>query len=308
VTRRLLRAALALGLLALLWQALDGAEVAARLARLDPVWLGVALGLLFVQTLLSALRWRLTAGRLGQAMTRGHALREYFLAQSVNLTLPGGVLGDAARALRAGATAGLERGSQAVLFERLAGQAALVGVALLAGGLSVAVPGGLALPAPLAVAFAVLAGGLVAAAAVLPRVAARRPVLARWLAALRWSVLHRDVALRQAALSLGTVAANVLSFAAAAAATGLVLPAGAVFALLPLVLFAMLIPFGIGGWGFREGAAVALLPMAGASAEAAFTASAAFGLVFLTASLSGLALSWCLARLPRPDLPARGAE
>lgn len=288
------RMALTFGLLALVWQAVDGAEVIARLRTLDPLWLGLALLLLLGQTLLSAIRWRVTAARLGQSMPMGHALREYFLAQTINLTLPGGVVGDAARAVRARQGVGLEVAGQAVLFERLSGQAALVMVTLVVGGLALLVPGGITPPLPISLGLASLAALALGAGLTLSWMAARRPAIGRWREAFRWSVLHRDVAMVQVALSLGTVAANVLSFAAAAASVGLVLPLAAIFGIVPLVLFAMLVPFAIGGWGVREGAAVLLLPMIGADAEAAVTASAAFGIVFLISSLAGLALSWAI--------------
>lgn len=283
-------------LLALVWQAVDGAAVMARMRTLHPFWLALALLLLLLQTVLSAIRWRVTAARLGQPMPMDHALREYFLSQTVNLTLPGGVIGDAARAVRAREGVGLEKAGQAVLFERLSGQVALVVVTLIAGGLSILVPGGVSPPLPLITAFGVLAGLVVATGVGLGVLAARRPALARWFVAMRWSLLHRDVALWQAMLSLGTVATNVLSFAAASASVGLFLPAAAVFAVVPLVLFAMLVPFAVGGWGFREGAAVAILPLVGARSEEAFAASAAFGIVFLVSSVVGLALSWMIGQ------------
>lgn len=297
--RRLVQVALSLALLLLVWQALDGRAVLARLAALDPAWILVAIVLLQGQTLLSALRWRLTAARLGQSLPVGHAVREYFLAQTVNLTLPGGVVGDAARAVRGRSVAGLERASQAVLFERLAGQAALVAVTLVAGGLAMTVPGGVTPPVALIGGFAFLGIAVLVAVGGLAWLAARHPRVAEWSEALQWSVLHREVRLRQAVLSLGTVATNVLSFAAAAAAVGVLLPPAAVFAVVPLVLFAMLVPFAIGGWGLREGAAVALLPLVSVSPEAAFTASAAFGIAFLLASLLGLGLSWIMPK-PQP--------
>jgi hypothetical protein len=50
------------------------------------------------------------------------------------------------------------------------------------------------------------------------------------------------------------------------------------------------VPLTIGGWGLREGAAVALFPLAGATAAEGFAASASFGVVFLLTSVLGMAL------------------
>lgn len=293
---RWVRVLLAVLLLALLWRLVDGPQVLARLAGADPAWMAVAVALLMAQTLLSALRWRLVAGRLGHPMALGWALREYFLAQTVNLSLPGGVAGDALRAVRAGAVAGLQRAGQAVIFERLAGQAALVVVTLVAAGW-LSLRGG-ALPLPLAAGFALLAGACALGVLVLALLR-RRPAVAGWIAAARHAVLARDVLAAQAGLSLASVAANVLSFAAAAAAVGLVLPVDAIFAVIPLVLFAMLVPLTVGGWGLREGAAVAILPMVGATPEGALAASALFGLLFLGASILGAGLSVLAGALAR---------
>ena len=58
-------------------------------------------------------------------------------------------------------------------------------------------------------------------------------------------------------------------------------------ALVPLILFTMLIPISISGWGLREGAAAALLPSRGATASGGLAASVAFGLAFITAVLPG---------------------
>ncbi|WP_237220298.1 lysylphosphatidylglycerol synthase transmembrane domain-containing protein [Salipiger sp. CCB-MM3] len=92
-----LRLLLPLGLIGLcLWLA-DGREALRRLSELSPGWGLATLALLNAVTLLSALRWRRTAAALGLQMPRGEAAREYYMAQFVNQTLPGGVLGDAAR-------------------------------------------------------------------------------------------------------------------------------------------------------------------------------------------------------------------
>jgi uncharacterized membrane protein YbhN (UPF0104 family) len=285
-----LKLAVAVVLMALVWRMVDGAEVAARLRALRPGWVVVAVLLLLVQTVLSALRWRLTAAQLGHRMGLRRALREYFLAQVVNLALPGGVLGDAGRALRAGAVAGLERAGQAVVFERLAGQAALVAVVLVAAlGVSLA-PGGIVLPGAMLAGLAVVTAGLLMAGGLVLLAGARWPRVAAWSAAAARAVFARGVWPQQVALSLGTVAANLMAFAACSAAVGVWLPLGAVLVILPLVLFTMLVPLTIGGWGLREGAAVALFPLAGATGAEGFAASAAFGVVFLLTSVLGMVL------------------
>lgn len=292
---RALRIGLAAVLIALVWRMVDGADVAARLRGLRPEWVAVAVGLLVVQTLLSALRWRLTAARLGQAMGIRYAMREYFLAQVVNLALPGGVLGDAGRAVRARGVGGLERAGQAVIFERLAGQAALVAVTL-AGALVVSLrPGGIDLPGVFPGVLAGVALVLLAAGLLLLRAGPDWPRVRAWRAAAGQAVFAPDIWPAQLALSLGTVVANLLAFAACAAAVGVFLPAGAIMVILPLVLFTMLVPLTIGGWGLREGAAVMLFPLAGATGAEGFAASATFGVVFLVTSIMGMAM-WLLPR------------
>jgi hypothetical protein len=66
------------------------------------------------------------------------------------------------------------------------------------------------------------------------------------------------------------------------------LPLGTLLAIVPLVLFTMLIPLSMSGWGLREGAAAALFPLAGATAAQGFATSVAFGLAFILAVLPGL--------------------
>ena len=92
---------------------------------------------------------------------------------------------------------------------------------------------------------------------------------------------------RQVALSLGTASCNLAAFAFCAAAIGVTLPIVTILAVVPIVLFAMLVPLSISGWGLREGAAATLFPIAGATAAEGFAASVAFGLAFLVAVLPG---------------------
>ena len=290
--RRAVQGLVAAALLTLLWHLADGAQALALLAGAHPGWLAAALAALGAQTVLSAWRWRLVAGRLGLTLGPGEALGEYWLAQAVNMALPGGVLGDAARAARSRGPAGLAVAAQAVVVERLAGQAGLL--ALLAAGLvgTGVLPGGFD-PPPL-LALPLLAVLLVTAAVVLVIGAGRLPGAAgRALRGLRagWAAAIAAPGARgpQAALSLATAACNIAAFACAARAVGAGIGPGAALVLVPLVLCAMLLPVAIGGWGLREGAAVALLPLAGLGAAQALAASVAFGVVLLVSVLPGMA-------------------
>lgn len=281
-----LRLTLVVAILSAVWVLADGRAAMERLGRAEAGWLAAAFALIHAQTALSALRWRMVAGAMGMPMTGARAVREYYVAQLGNQTLPGGVAGDAARAVRARQGAGLAPAATAVVVERMAGQAALLAVLAAGMGWSLAF-GAIRWPAAtLTVTGAALVALLALAASLRhPRLAAARHAAWQTLAAPgQWP--------RQAALSLLIVAVNLGSLAAAARATGTVLPMEAVVTLLPLILTAMVLPLGIAGWGWREGAAAALFPLAGASPAAGLAASAAFGVLVLLASLPGALWVW----------------
>ncbi len=284
--------AVAIAVIALLWRLTDGREALRKLAGAQPLWLLAAFAALTLQTVLSALRWRLTASRLGITFDVGHAVREYYLSQVVNQSLPGGMVGDAGRAVRARGQAGLVRSGQAVIFERLAGQVALFVMMTCAFFVTWWAPGGLDWPHWVAVMVGLLiAGGAGTIAAIWA--GARLPGAAGRLVtglhdALDAALLSRNVLPRQAALSFGTATCNLAAFAFCAIAIGAPLPLVGVLALVPLILFTMLIPISVSGWGLREGAAAALFPLMGATATQGFAASLAFGLVFIAAVLPGV--------------------
>lgn len=297
-----LRLLVTLALLVLLWRAIDGPAALDLVLGADPVWLLAAVLALNGQTALSALRWRLTARGLGQSITLGRAIREYYLSQIVNQSLPGGVLGDAGRAVRARHEAGLKRAGQAVVFERLAGQLALFGVTGAAVFLVWIRPDGTALPDWVLRLVALTGGALFVAGVVLWVISRRARGWGRhirdWSAAFAASVLAPAVLPRQIMLSLGTTALNLLAFAICARATGTTLPLAAIMIIVPLILLTMLIPISISGWGLREGAAAALFPVIGATATEGFAASFAFGLMFLVSVLPGVVV---LLIQPRPQ-------
>ncbi|MEI3865836.1 lysylphosphatidylglycerol synthase domain-containing protein [Microbacterium sp. CCNWLW134] len=298
---RLGQALLTALILAVVWQVAGGVDVLDILFTANPWWLLAACVLLVTHTVLSALRWRVTAAPLGIDLSGGHAIREYFLAQLVNTTLPGGVVGDAARAARTRHQATLGRSVGAVVVERGVGQVALLAVFAVAFLATLFAPGGIAWPPVLVAGISVALLALAIAGLVLVlrlRFAPPAPGsrLGRLVDGTRRSLTAPGVLPAQLVLSAGATVCILAAFACCAAAVGAPLPLGAVFAVVPLVLFAMVLPISVGGWGVREGAAVALLPIAGLTTAQAFAASAAFGVMALVASLPGLALVWTRRR------------
>ncbi len=282
-----LQFAVGAGVLALLWTVADGPAALRRLREADPAWLAVAWLTLNVQTVLSALRWRLTARALDVPIGAGRAVAEYYVAQIVNQTLPGGVLGDVTRAVRSRHGADLVRAGQAVVIERMAGQIALTAVMIAGFAFSLATPGGIAWPIGSAARAAGIALLIAAGLALAWALVRNAGPFARFGRATSQALVSRATLAPQVALGLAIVACNLMAFVAAARATGTVLSPEAAVTLVPLILFSMVLPLTIGGWGFREGAAAALFPLAGASADAGLAASVAFGLAILASALPG---------------------
>lgn len=266
---------------------IDGAVLWDLLRQVHLGWIAVATLCLVVQTMLMAQRWRLVAACLGLSFSYAWALREYLLAQVLNQSLPGGVVGEGARVLRS-ATGGQghRRAVQAVVAERLAGQVGLLAVACFGLGLALVSPGLLmaagAIVQRLALGAVALAGVTVVGALSLRRsrvIGIARRCLPTW-----------RIGLTQAALSIGAALLNVAAFAACARGTGTPLDIPATLVLVPLILTAMLIPLSIAGWGWREGAAAIVFPLIGASAEAGIAASILFGAVMILSLLPALPL------------------
>ena len=289
-----LQLTVAVALLVVVWRLADGGQALRLLSEANLVWLLAAALVLTLQIVLSARRWQLTASQLGITLSAGTVVREYYLSQLVNQVLPGGVLGDARRAVRARRQAGLVTSSYTVILERLAGQAGLLVLLAATFVITSVAPGGFDWPSWLAVPVAVL---LIVVGAVPPAVilaAGRLPrrvgrMATELAGSVRRALLAPSVRWRQLALSLATAAANVIGFALCALSIGAPLTPTAAAAIIPLILFTMLLPVTVSGWGLREGAAAALFPLAGLTAAEGLAASVAFGVVLLVIALPGIA-------------------
>ena len=281
---RLIRVLVSAVLLALVARQF-GSDVLAQLAQANPAWLALAMGLGLLQVVGSAWRWRYTAGRLSVPLQMGRAVGEYFLATLINQTVPGGVIGDAQRAWRHGR--GLPRQGpafQAVVIERLSGQIALGGLALTAWFVSSEAPAA----QRLLVGAGVAAGLLLMVRGIRWTLNHAQGWRQEWSAAVERGLLARSVLPVQLGASFLVAMSYVAVYICCLLALG---AAGSLLtwgALVPLVLFAMLIPFSVAGWGLREGAAALLWPLAGLPAHEGVAAAVLYGVIALLSGVPGL--------------------
>jgi uncharacterized membrane protein YbhN (UPF0104 family) len=282
------------------------------LRTIDGRALAAAAGLAVLTTVCCAWRWKIVARGLGIDLPLPAAVAAYYRSQFLNVTLPGGVVGDVHRGISHGRDASdVGRGLRAVAWERSAGQ--VVQVVLTVGVL-------LVLPSPVQSFMPPAAIALVVAVLGLALVARLRPGGGR----SRWARLRRAVAgdvrdgllARRAwpAIALASVlavAGHAVTFLIAARTAGATAPASRMLPLALLVMLAMVLP-SVAGWGPREGAAAWVFSAAGLGAERGVATGVVYGVMVLVASLPGaafLVLAWFRRSRPpgrpEPPLPSR---
>jgi glycosyltransferase 2 family protein len=254
---------------------------------LDGPALAAAAAIGAVTTVCCAWRWTVVARGLGVHLPLPAAVAAYYRSIFLNLTLPGGVVGDVHRGVSHGRGAGdVARGLRAVAWERAAGQ---VVQALLTLGILLVLPSPVhSLVGPVAIAVA-------AAAVVIALPAARlRPRGRSWWARLRRSAA-RDVragllargALPVVVLTSGVVVVgHAATFLIAARTAGSTASLGHLLPLAMLALLGMVAP-GIAGWGPREGVAAWVFGAAGLGADLGVSTAVVYGVMALVASLPG---------------------
>lgn len=282
--KAVLRLLASLAALALVFAFVDIGQVLAALRTLPVSLIALAVPLTAVQIALAAWRWRITASKLGLRLPYALAFTECYAASAINQLLPGGVLGDVARAWRH-ANRVDTRGAaiRAVLFERSMGQLALLLATAFAWMLQ---------PHGISSRFALGAGALAVCVAVLAvvlrRYAQRWPWLRETAHDLRRAWWPARVLTLQLAISWLLLASIVLLFLLAARAAGAQAPAIVLVPLLLNALLAMALPFGFAGWGLREGAAALSWSIVGLDAAQGVAASIGYGVLTLIGSLPGL--------------------
>jgi hypothetical protein len=248
-------AAAAVTFAVLVWR-LGTGPILDGLDAVDGGALAAASGLAVLTTVCCSWRWRIVAGRLGIDLPLRTAVAAYYRSLFLNVTLPGGVVGDVHR--------GISHGLRAVVWERTAGQ--IVQVVLTVAVLLVA-PSPVHAPVPLvAVAVAAATAGVALALRLGP-------------AALAGVVVTSAL----------VVAGHAVTFLIAAHASGVTAPASEVLPLALLVLLAGALP-NVGGWGPREGVTAWAFAASGLGASQGLATSVIYGVMVFVATLPGAAV------------------
>ncbi len=263
--------------------------------NVDATALAAAFGLAVVTTVCCAWRWTIVARGLGARLSLPAAVAAYYRSLFLNVTLPGGVVGDVHRGISHGRElSDVGRALRAVAWERFAGQVvqAVLTVIVL-----------LVLPSPVHSYMPFVAAGLVVALACLvvfgrtePR--GGRSIWAKVRSAvagdLRNAVLARRAWLGIALASALVVCGHAATFLIAARTAGITASPGRVLPLALLVMLVMVVP-SVGGWGPREGGSAWAFAAVGLGAGPGVTTAVVYGVMVLVSSLPGavvLVVSW----------------
>ena len=278
-------------ILAMLFWRLGAGPFVDAVRRIDGWSLAAATAISALTTVCCAWRWTLVARRLGVALRLPAAVAECYRSQFLNVTLPGGVVGDVHRGLRHGRGAGdVGRALRAIAWERSAGQVVLVVAVVCALAW---VPASVRLP----VGVVGTASAMLALAATFAVVATRRSgptplarVARATLADLRAVALRRRTVLGVVAASGVALVGNVATFVIAARSAGSAASPEQLLPLALLVLLAMALPLNLAGWGPREGAAAWAFGAAGLGVDRGVAVAVVYGVLVLVASLPGAGL------------------
>jgi uncharacterized membrane protein YbhN (UPF0104 family) len=245
---------------------------------------GVAIGAL--TTVCCAWRWTIVARGLGLRLPFPAAVAACYRSVFLNLTLPGGVVGDVHRGVSHGRhTREIGLALRAVAWERTAGQ-------FVQAALTVAVL--VALPSPVRSWIPLVGVALVATLVAVVVVGRARPGgRSRW-ARLRGAIAGdvRNALLARRAwpaivlTSVLVVIGHAVAFVIAARTAGTTAPLSLLVPLALLAMLAMTLP-SVAGWGPREGAAAWAFAAAGLGAAQGVATAVTYGIMALVASLPG---------------------
>ena len=268
--------------------------------------LAAAAGIAVLTTVCCAWRWKIVARGLGVDLSLPAAVAAYYRSLFLNVTLPGGVVGDVHRGVSHGRDVrDVGRALRAVAWERSAGQVVQV-------VLTVVVL--LALPSPVRSSMPLVALGGRRRAVLCRRARAPergpdgRSAWARLRRAaardIRDALLARRAWLGIALASALVVAGHAITFLIAARTAGTTAPLSQMLPIALLAMMAMVLP-SVAGWGPREGVTAWAFGAAGLGVQRGVATAVVYGVMVLVASLPGavvLVVAWFRR------YPASGAE
>jgi uncharacterized membrane protein YbhN (UPF0104 family) len=243
----------------------------AAVRSLSPLSIGIALCLGAAATLIQAQRWRLVSRGFGIELGLAEATARCWQASFLNMVLPGGLAGDALRAVEQRELSnGSWRGSiGSVVGERLAAT-----VMVLAAASAVLLPRDFWL-------------GLAVSGVAIVVAAVAWPSLRRLSTSAKTGVVGLSFAGWAIFVGLFAVAALLGEISLASTAGFSPLSVVDVIGLAALTLAGMSVPLSVGGWGPREGAAAFGFVLFGYSAEQGVAVAVAYGLLALVSVLPG---------------------
>jgi glycosyltransferase 2 family protein len=296
----------ALTLAILVWR-LGASPFLDGIRAVDGRALAAAAAVAALTTACCAWRWKTVADGLGVELSLSGAVAAYYRSQFLNLTLPGGIVGDVHRGVSHGRDVhDVGTALRAVAWERVAGQVVQI---LLTVVVLLALPSPVQASMPL-VATALLVAAVGVALILRGRTDGAHTVWARVRTAaageLRAALLARRAWPRIAIASAVVVAGHAITFLIAARTAGTTAPLSQMLPIALLVLAAGVLP-SVGGWGPREGITAWAFGAAGLHASRGVAAAVVYGVMVLVASLPGaaiLVMAWFRGtRLPRRSEP-----
>jgi uncharacterized membrane protein YbhN (UPF0104 family) len=260
------------------------------LHTVDARALALATGLALLTTVCCAWRWKVVARGLGIDLSLPAAVAACYRSVFLNVTLPGGVVGDVHRGVSHGRdVSDVGRALRAVAWERSAGQ---VVQAVLTVGVLLALPSPVKWVMPL-VAAAVVVAAIGVALAGRTGAGGRRSPYRRLRSAvagdIRDGLLARRAWISVTLASALVVAGHAATFLIAARTAGVTAPPSRMLPIALLVLLAAALP-SIGGWGPREGVTAWAFAAAGLGAAQGVATAVVFGIMVLVSSLPGAAV------------------
>jgi uncharacterized membrane protein YbhN (UPF0104 family) len=269
--------------------------------------LAEAAGITLLCTVCAAWRWKTVAGGLGADLPLPAAVAAYYRSMFLNVTLPGGVVGDLHRGVSHGRDArDVGRGLRAVAWERSAGQAVQLVLTLVVL---------LVLPSPVHAAMPVVAVAAVVVMVVVALVARSLPAGNDSVPARVRTAVGRDA--REAFLSRGAwrgialasvlvVAGHTATFLIAARTAGATAPLTQMLPIALLAMTGMVLP-SVAGWGPREGVTAWAFGAAGLGVTQGVTTAVVYGVIVFVACLPGavvLVVAW-FRRMRLPEASPR---